>query len=264
MERRSGRVDGLVAVVTGAASGLGLASARLLASEGATVFLTDLDSEGVHSAAEEIGPPACPLACDVRSEADWEALMSQVERSAGRLDILVNNAGIVRFGNIESCTLEDFRLQNAIMSEGVFLGCKHAIPLIARTGGGSIVNISSTAALQGFSAVLAYSAAKGAVRSMTKAIATHCLERNYGIRCNSVHPGNIHTNMHGEKATPEQAERRENSWMPLPSGSFGSARDVAEMVLYLASPASRFVTAGEFVIDNAITMTPARLPAPSS
>ncbi len=260
----SGRVDGLVAIVTGAASGLGLATARLLASEGATVFLTDVDGAGAGAAAEAIGPSAHPCTLDVRSEEAWLALMAEVERKAGRLDILVNNAGLLRIGTIESCTLEDFRLLNAVMSEGVFLGCKHAIPLMARDNGGSIVNISSTAALQGFSAVLGYSAAKGAVRSMTKAIATHCLEQNYGIRCNSVHPGNIHTNMHGERVTPEQVERRENSWKPLPNGAFGSARDVAEMVLYLASPAARYVTAGEFVIDNAITMIPARIPTPTS
>lgn len=264
MDGIKGRVGGLVAIVTGAASGLGLATARLLASEGATVFLTDVDEAGARTAAAAIGSSAHPKPLDVRSEEEWQALIGEVERTAGRLDILVNNAGLMRPGTIESCTLDAFRLQNAVMSEGVFLGCKHGIPLMARDGGGSIVNISSIAALQGFSTVLAYSAAKGAVRSMTKAIATHCLEQNYGIRCNSVHPGNIHTNMHGERLTPEQVERRENSWKPLPNGAFGSARDVAEMVLYLASPAARYVTGGEFVIDNAISMMPARIPTPTS
>jgi len=258
-----GRVAGLVAVVTGAASGLGLATAMRLSEEGATVFVTDIDAPGARAAADMIGPSAQARILDVRREDDWAGLMSAVESVAGRLDILVNNAGLLRAGTIESCTLDDFRLQNAVMSEGVFLGCKHAMPLMARQGGGSIVNISSTAALQGFSAVLAYSAAKGAVRSMTKAIATHCLERNYGIRCNAVLPGHIHTNLHGETATPEQVERREHSWNPLPNGAFGSARDVAEMVLYLASPESRYVTAGEFVIDNAVTMMPARISAPT-
>jgi len=256
-------VNGLVALVTGAASGLGLATARLLAEEGAMVFLTDVDGAGAIAAAEAIGASAVPGTLDVCSEEAWQAVIAEVERKTGRLDILVNNAGLVRFGTIESCTLDAFRMQNAVMSEGVFLGCKTAIPLMARGGGGSIVNISSSAALQGFSGVLAYTAAKGAVRSMTKSIATHCLEQNYGIRCNSVHPGNIHTNMHGEKVTAEQADRRENSWKPLPNGAFGSARDVAEMVLYLASPAARYVTAGEFVIDNAITMIPARIPTPT-
>lgn len=258
------RVEGLVAIVTGAASGIGLASAKLLAGEGATVFMTDINEAEVLAAAELMGPAAIPLVHDVSSEKDWMAVVAEVERSAGRLDILVNNAGLVRFGTIESCSLEDFRLQNAIMSEGVFLGCKHAIPAMAQSGGGSIINISSTAALQGFSAVVAYAAAKGAVRSMTKAIAAHCLEQGYGIRCNSIHPGSIHTSLHGEKVTPEQAERRENSWRPLPNGAFASARDVAEMVLYLASPASRFVSAGEFVIDNAITKLPARIPTPTT
>lgn len=258
-----GRVEGLVAIVTGAASGIGLASAKLLASEGATVFLTDVNEAGARTASQQIGPAAIPLVHDVSSEQAWQAVLAEVEGRAGRMDILVNNAGLVRFGTIESCSLEEFRLQNAVMSEGVFLGCKHAIPLMARSGGGSIINISSTAALQGFSAVVAYAAAKGAVRSMTKAIAAHCLEQNYGIRCNSIHPGSIHTNLHSERVTAEQVERRENGWRPLPNGAFGSARDVAEMVLYLASPASRFVSAGEFVIDNAITKLPARIPAPT-
>jgi len=264
MNETKGRVEGLVAIVTGAANGLGFAVARLLAAEGATVFLTDVDPVGLSSAASDIGSSARTMAHDVRSEEAWATLIETIERSEGRLDILVNNAGLLRVGTIESCTLEEFRLQNAVMSEGVFLGCKHAIPLMARSGGGSIVNISSTAALQGFSPVLAYTAAKGAVRAMTKAIATHCLERDYGIRCNSVHPGNIHTSMNRERSSPEQAARRENTWEPLSNGSFGSARDVAEMVLYLASPAARYVTGSEFVIDNATIVTPARLPTPSA
>lgn len=259
-----GRVDGLVAVVTGSASGLGRATAQLLAAEGASVFVADTDEAGAKQAAAEIGPAATPVALDVRSDDSWQSLMADVERSSGRLDILVNNAGIVRFGTIESCSLDDFRLQNAVMSEGVFLGCQHAVAMMKRGGGGSIVNISSVAALQGYAAVVAYSAAKGAVRSMTKAVAAHCLEQNYGIRCNSVHPGSIHTNMHGEKVTEAQERRRESTWDPLPAGAFGSARDVAEMVLYLASPASRFVTGGEFVIDNGVAVQPIRLPSPSN
>lgn len=249
-----------MAIVTGGASGLGLASAKVLIREGAIVFLADIDEEKLEAAAIEIGSNAHAVALDVSSESAWQSLIDQVDHTAGRLDILVNNAGMLRVGNIETCTLEDFRLQQAVMSEGVFLGCKHAIPLMARDNGGSIINISSTAALQGFSSVMAYTAAKGAVRAMTKAIAVHCLEQSYGIRCNSVHPGNIHTNMNPETATDTNVQRRENSWEPLPSGAHGGAKDVAEMILYLASPESRYVTAGEFVIDNGITKIPARLP----
>lgn len=262
MADASGKLGGLVAIVTGAAAGLGLASGKVLAREGATVFLTDIDETKLDTAVSEIGPGAHAAVHDVSCEIAWQKLIAQVDRTAGRLDILVNNAGMLHVGNIETCTLDEFRLQQAVMSEGVFLGCKYAIPLMARDGGGSIINISSTAALQGFSPVVAYTAAKGAVRAMTKAIAVHCLEQNYGIRCNSVHPGNIHTNMNAEKTTEENVQRRENSWQPLPHSAHGGAKDVAEMILYLASPESRYVTAAEFVIDNGITKTPARLPRP--
>lgn len=251
-----GAVQGLVAIVTGAASGLGRADAELLAAEGATVFMTDVNPIDGRIAAEAIGPSARFLEQDVRSEEGWADIIAEVERLAGRLDILVNNAGLVRYGDVEHCTLDDFRLQNAVMAEGVFLGCKHAIPLMARSGGGSIINMSSMGALQGFASVFAYSAAKGAVRAMTKAVAAYCLESNYGIRCNSVHPGRIATSLLGEAATPEQIERREKTLDPLPHLAFGAAKDVAAMVLYLASPASRYVNGAEFVIDNGITIVP--------
>lgn len=256
MAHSGNAVEGLVAIVTGGASGLGLADAKLLADEGATVFLTDIDTVKGEAAAKAIGSSARFAALDVSSEDGWASLIASIKEETGQLDILVNNAGMVRYGDVEHCTLEDFRLQNAVMSEGVFLGCKHAIPLMAASGGGSIINMSSMGALQGFAPIVAYAAAKGAVRSMSKSIASYCLEQNYGIRCNSVHPGRIHTGLLGEAATPEQVERRENGWSPLPHGAFGSAKDVAAMVLYLASPASRYVTGAEFVIDNGTTIVP--------
>jgi 3(or 17)beta-hydroxysteroid dehydrogenase len=257
MSGSQGAVDGLVAIVTGAASGLGAADAQVLAAAGATVFMTDLNADAGRQAADAIGSSARFVEQDVRSEVAWVELVAEVGRSAGRLDILVNNAGLVRFADVEHCSLEDFRLLNAVMAEGVFLGCKHAIPLMARGGGGSIINMSSMGALQGFARVFAYSAAKGAVRSMTKAIAAYCLQRNYGIRCNAVYPGMIATGMVGEDATPEQVERREHSLDPLPHLAFGAAKDVAAMVLYLASPVSRYVTGADFVIDNGSTIIPA-------
>jgi 3(or 17)beta-hydroxysteroid dehydrogenase len=249
-------LDGMIALVTGAASGIGLADAELLAREGAIVVLTDVDAAAGEAAAARIGGSACFLPLDVSDEAGWTTTIAEIDRRLGRLDILVNNAGLVRYADVESCTLADFRLQNGIMAEGVFLGCKHAIPLMARGGGGSIINVSSMGSHQGFPSVFAYSAAKGAVRSMTKSIAIHCQERGYGIRCNSIHPGKINTGMLGEATDAEAARRRDETDEALPPRAFGAPKDIAALVLYLASPASRFMTGAELVIDNGATVTP--------
>jgi 3(or 17)beta-hydroxysteroid dehydrogenase len=249
-------LTGMTAIVTGAGSGLGFADAMMLAQAGATVVLTDTDEAAGTAAAARIGNGACFVRQDVGEEAEWIALIAEVERRFGQLDILVNNAGLVRYADVESCTLEEFRLQNRIMAEGVFLGCKYAIPLMARSGGGSIINVSSMGSHQGFPSVFAYSAAKGAVRSMSKSIAIHCQERGYGIRCNSIHPGKINTGLLTEEADAEEAYRRDQTDAVLPPRSFGAPKDVAGLVLYLASPASRFITGAEIVIDNGAIVTP--------
>lgn len=249
-------LNDMVVIVTGASSGLGLADAELLASEGAKVILADINEENGAAAADSIGAAATFLRHDVGEEKDWIALIAYVEQRFGRLDVLVNNAGLVRYGDVESCTLEEFRLQNRIMAEGVFLGCKYAIPLMARSGGGSIINISSMGSHQGFPTVFAYSAAKGAVRSMTKSIAIHCQQQGYGIRCNSIHPGKINTGLLTEDTDADAARRRDETSDALPPRAFGAPKDVAHLVLYLASPASRFMTGAELVIDNGATVTP--------
>ena len=173
-----GRLDGKVAIVTGGSAGLGRADALALAREGARVVLTDLNEADGRSVADEINASRSDAALflpqDVRDEARWQAVIAKTVETFGGLHVLVNNAGVVRIATPESCTLEDFRFQNAVMSEGVFLGCKHAIPAMKASGGGSIVNMSSVASHLGYPVYFAYSAAKGAVRSMTKAIAVHC------------------------------------------------------------------------------------------
>jgi 3(or 17)beta-hydroxysteroid dehydrogenase len=250
-----GQVEGKVALVTGGGSGLGAADCRRLAEEGAKVAVTDINLDAAQRVAGEIGGAAMALRHDVASEEDWLKVLMQVEERFGGLHILVNNAGVVLVADPEETTLEQFRRVNAVMTEGVFLGCKHGIPLMARSGGGSIINMSSTASHLGYPPFFAYSAAKGAVRSMTKSLAIHCQEKGYGIRCNSIHPASIETPMI-QSAMGRPGEEQEIPEGVLPAGAIGHPRDVANLVLFLASDASRFITGTEMVIDNGLTISP--------
>ncbi|MAF28897.1 MAG: short-chain dehydrogenase [Croceicoccus sp.] len=249
-----GRVEGKVALVTGGGSGLGAEACRVLAAEGALVVVSDVNEKAAQALADTIGDRAMALRHDVASEDDWISVMKSIEDTHGRLDILVNNAGVVLNADVEDTSLEKYRWVNSVMSDGVFLGCKHAIPLMNKGEGGSIVNMSSTGALLGYPIFFAYSAAKGAVRALTKSVAVMCQEKGYAIRCNSVHPGAIETPM------VQTAEGREAKDIPaegiLPPGSPGHPRDIAMMVLYLASDESRFVTGAEMVVDNGVTIRP--------
>jgi len=248
-----GRVDGKVALITGAASGLGAADAEVLAREGATVVLTDIDESAGEAVAESIrktGGNATFLAQDASDEEQWQQVIATIRKEHGRLDVLVNNAGIVIMGTPENCTLEDFRKQNAVMSESVFLGCKHALPLMNESGGGSIINMSSIASHLGYPIYFAYSAAKGAVRSMNKAIAVHCQMNGYNIRVNSLHPGAIDTPMVQQSAAELGIDNKED----LSPVGLGQPEDVANVVLFLASDESRFVNGTEILIDNALSI----------
>ena len=250
-----GRVAGKVALITGGGSGLGKADCLLLAAEGASVVVSDINLAAAQAVAAEIGSKAIAVAHDVASEASWKETIAATEAKFGRLDILVNNAGVVVLADPEETTLEQFRKANSVMSEGVFLGCKYAMPLMARSGGGSIINMSSTASHLGYPIFFAYTAAKGAVRAMTKSIAIHCQAKGYGIRCNPIHPAAIETPMiqfaegrsGNEHAIPEGV---------LPAGAVGAPKDVAALVLYLASDESRFVNGAEIMIDNALIISP--------
>lgn len=248
-----GRVQGKVALVTGGGSGLGAADCELLAAEGATVIVTDVKLAAAEAVADRIGGIA--MALDVASETQWQEVIAAIDARFGRLDVLVNNAGVVVVADLEQTSLEQFRWVNAIMSEGVFLGCKYAIPLMNKGGGGSIINMSSTGALLGYPVFLAYAAAKGAVRSMTKSIAVMCQEKGYKIRVNSVHPGAIETPM-VQEASGRPGEEQTVPEGVLPAGAVGHPKDVANMVLYLASDESRFITGAELVIDNGLTIRP--------
>ncbi len=254
-----GRVDGKVAIVTGGAVGLGRADAVLLAQEGAHVVVTDVDTQQGSAVAEEIGGSALFLHHDVTNEPSWIDLIDSVVDRLGRLDILVNNAGIVVPENPETTTLDQFRQVCAVSVEGTFLGCKYAIPAMKKSGGGSIINMSSVGAINPQPDVAAYAAAKGAVRSYTRAVAIHCAQNGLNIRCNSVAPSSMATPMVAEIQKQLVAKGRvglKRSGM----GELGDPNDVAHAVLYLASDESRLVSGSEIVIDHTVTVTQGLVP----
>lgn len=254
-------LDNLVAIVTGGASGIGAATCRLLAREGAAVVVADVQADLGAKVAADIGGMAVFQRLDVASEADWRRVSDDTLGRFGRLDILVNNAGISGGqGTIETTTVENWEHVHAINLDGVFLGCKYGIGAMRRTGPaksaskGAIVNISSIAGLVGAAGPCAYTASKGAVRLLTKSVAQQCAEKGYAIRCNSIHPGGIDTpifNPLWQMMGHEQGKAFIGSRHPV--GHMGEPEDIAEAVLYLASDRSRFVTGSELVADGGIT-----------
>ena len=253
-----GRVTDKVAIITGAASGLGLASARRLAEEGARVVLADINLKQGQAVADEI-PGARFEHLDVTREANWIELIDKVIADVGRLDILLNCAGIVRLASIEDTTEEIWREINAVGTDGTFFGCKHALRVMKSAGRGSIINMCSTASIQGGPMIFAYAASKSAIRGMTKSVAVLSAQHGYGVRCNSVHPGNMRTPMlEGMKEIvrendPEAAKAMENVWV-------GEPVDVANMVLFLASDESVAVNGAAMVVDNTTTITEGVVP----
>ena len=246
-----GKLDNRIALVTGAAEGLGAAIAGELAAAGATVVITDINEEGLRSRAELIGSGVVPMLLDARDENAWKSVIDQIARRFGRLDILVNNAGGAGGGTIEDTALDFYRNTMALNVDSVFIGSKLAIELLKKSAG-NIVNISSVHGIRAAGHATAYTAAKGAVTMLTKAIALHCAQQGYRIRCNSVHPGYILTTQ-----TRKWIEEQPNAEELLhalghvhPIGFMGDPVDVAKGVLYLASDDARFVTGSELVIDG--------------
>jgi NAD(P)-dependent dehydrogenase (short-subunit alcohol dehydrogenase family) len=260
-----GKVEGKVALVTGGASGIGAGCATRLAEEGATVVVTDLqDAKGeelVHQITQA-GGKARYLHHDTTSEDAWISVIADIEKTEGRLDTLVNNAGIgIGCASITMMSLEDWRRQQAVNVEGVFLGIKHSLPLMRKAGnGGSIVNMSSVAGLKGSPILAAYCATKGAVRLFTKAIAMECANFKDGIRVNSVHPGIIETPIWisiagmGQAGANAPPDLDAMSTEAVPLGVKGLPSDIANGVLWLASDESRYVTGAELVIDGGLSV----------
>ena len=252
------RVDGKVALVTGAAMGIGRACAELLAAEGAAVVATDREATLVAEVVNGIrkaGGNAISVAHDVTSETQWSHAVGEARQAFGKLNVLVNNAGVGRAGDVEHETLQSWRDLLAINLDGVFLGIKHAIPAMRDAGGGSIINLSSIEGLIGDPTLAAYNASKGGVRLLTKSAALYCAKGGTKIRVNSVHPGYIWTPMVEQftKASGRAEELRRALEQLHPVGHLGEAMDVAYGVLYLASDESKFVTGAELVIDGGYT-----------
>ena len=247
----SGRLQGKVALITGAAGGIGRASAALFEAEGAKLVLTDIDVSGLSTFAER---GALTMAQDVTDEARWREVVDAAVAKFGALDVLVNNAGIAIGGNIETATLSDWRRQSQVNSESVFLGCREAVRVM-KGRGGSIVNISSVAGIIGDAQSVAYCASKGAVRLTTKSVALYCARKGYGIRCNSVHPSFAKTAMvEGFIEAARNPERvRAGLSAAAPMGRMGEPQEVAATILFLASDESSFTTGAEFVVDGGLT-----------
>lgn len=241
------RLQGKTALVTGGASGLGEAIARRFVMEGASVIIGDIDEAGGKTVAASIGQAASFVRLDVSHDNDWAAVMSMAEK----LDILVNNAGITTHGSIEDVTIEQFRHEFEIDVIGVFLGCKHGVAKM-KTHGGSIINMSSLCGVRAQGDLLAYNAAKAAVTHMTKSVALHCAAKDYGIRCNSIHPGVIRTaildKVLAQVPNPDEVYA---GWVSThPIGRIGVPEEIAAAAVYLGSDESGFTTGAELRVDG--------------
>lgn len=240
-----GRLDGKVAIITGAARGQGAAEARLFAAEGARVLLADiLDADG-EAVAAEIGDAAAYTRLDVTDEAQWQAAVALAEQRFGPVTVLVNNAGILHFQVLHKTELSDFENVMRVNVQGVFLGMKSVVPSMTRAGGGSIVNISSTAGLVGLPYFGAYVASKWAVRGLTKTAAIDLGHK--GIRVNSVHPGGIDTPMVAGTTADAPFYKR------LPVPRMGSPDEAARAVLFLASDEASYIAGAELAVDGGAT-----------
>lgn len=237
------RVDGKIAVVTGGAQGMGAAHVRLLAEHGARVVIADLSEDAGQALAAEFAENALFVHLDVTNAEHWDALVRKVNETFGPIGVLINNAGILLLHTVETATLSEYRNVIDVNQVGTFLGMRAVVPGMKELGGGSIVNISSTAGAVGFTDNFAYTASKWAVRGMTKAAALDLAR--YGIRVNAILPGEVNTPMIADLGL---------STATTPLGRFGDPREIAYLALYLASDESGYTTGADYVIDGGYTV----------
>lgn len=248
------RLKGKIAFITGAGAGIGRETAKLFASEGATVIVTDINKEGIEKTASDIvsdGGKAVAYKHDVSSEDEWKTIVVKVKEQFGHIDILFNNAGIYKIKPLPDITLNDWNQLMSINVTGVFLGMKHIIPMMADHGGGSIINASSIAGLIGAPGHVLYGASKGAVRIMTKDAAVEYAEQK--VRVNSIHPSYVETGM-AEYASETTNQSQAELAQMTPLGRLAKPQEIAQTVLFLASDESSFTTGAEYVIDGGTTV----------
>ena len=254
------RLAGKIALITGAARGIGAGIARAFAAEGATVWVSDIDAAGAADLASELGSAHRPAALDVGDEDAWQRVIGAVVAEHGRLDVLVNNAGITGFEDSpgphdpEHASLDEWHRVHRVNLDGTFLGCKHAIRAMRATGEGSIVNISSRSGLVGIPGAAAYASSKAAVRNHSKSVALWCAQQGLNIRCNSVHPAAILTPMWEAMIGdgPDRAERMARLVADSPLKRFGTVEEVAALVVFLASDEAPYITGSELDIDGGL------------
>jgi len=245
------RLEGKVALITGAASGIGRETALRFAAEGAAVVCADLDGDGAERTAAEL-PKAVGMAADVSSNDDAAAMVARAEEEFGALHVAFNNAGIMMSadGDAQETDESVWDTTMAVNLKGVFLGCKHQIPAMRRAGGGSIINTASFVALMGAAtAQIAYTASKGGVLAMTRELAV--IHAREGIRVNALCPGPLRTELLMKFLDTD--EKKQRRLVHIPMGRFGEAKEMAEAALWLASDESSFTTGTEFVVDGGIT-----------
>lgn len=255
-----GRLNDKVALITGAAQGIGEAIARAFIAEGATVWITDINDDAGRRLAEELGPRAVYRRLNVRLEADWEETVASLLATRGRLNVLVNNAGITGFEagpaahDPEHATLADWRSVHATNLDGVFLGCRYGIRAMRASGGGSIVNVSSRSGLVGIPAAAAYASSKAAIRNHTKTVALYCAGQGLAIRCNSIHPAAILTPMWEPMLGdgPDRDDRMAALVRDTPLRRFCRADEVAALAVMLASDEAAYMTGSELTLDGGL------------
>ena len=250
----SERLKNKVGLITGAAQGLGKEMAKIMISQGATIVITDINEKSLVETAEEL---SCKhMVMDVTKEDKWKNVISKIEKDIGSLNILVNNAGIGGGGDVESTDLESWHLVHSVNLDSVFLGCKFSLPLMRKSGNGSIINISSMSGIVASHNMSAYNSSKAAVRHLSKSIALHCAKSTNLVRCNSIHPVFTRTAMVQSMidAAPER-NIEEKLVQQIPLRKLAEPIDIANAALFLASDESSFITGTELVVDGGLSAT---------